>query len=78
MQPEVVNAKAALLWHHAVSIVLCLHPLLHPPHLRYVAWMAIVEGNTFFLILRRHVSYHAWIEACFALTWIGIRVCWFP
>ena len=77
VQPDVVKARGVLLAHHAVSMVLCAHPLLHPPHLRYVAWMAVVEFNTFFLILRRHVR-QQWVEALFALSWIGIRVCWFP
>tara|TARA_B110001452_G_C15196811_1_gene415414 strand:+ start:130 stop:936 length:807 start_codon:yes stop_codon:yes gene_type:complete len=77
VQPAVVKARGVLLAHHAVSMVLCAHPLLHPPHLRYVAWMAVVEFNTFFLILRRHVR-QQWVEALFALSWIGIRVCWFP
>ena len=42
-QPEIVASRAVLLGHHLVSISLILHPLTHPPHLRYVAWMAVVE-----------------------------------
>jgi len=60
-------------------ILLLLHPLTHPPHLKYVAQMTVVEANTFFLILRRHLHRGTRIvEGAFALTWIAIRVFWFP
>ena len=39
--------------------------VVHPPHRRYVAWMSVVELNTFFLVLRRHLR-RRWVEVCFA------------
>ena len=77
VQPSVVKAPAVLLWHHAVAASLILHALVHPPHRRYVPWMSVVELNTFFLVLRRHLR-RRWVEACFVLSWVVIRVCWFP
>ena len=77
LQPSVVKAPAVLLWHHAVAAGLILHALVHPPHRRYVPWMSVVELNTFFLVLRRHLR-RRWVEACFVLSWVVIRVCWFP
>jgi hypothetical protein len=76
-QPDVVRAPVPLLFHHFGTLILLLHSLSHAPHLRYVACMTLVELNSFFLILRRHVK-RLWIELAFAATWLGIRVAWFP
>jgi len=47
------------------------------PHIRFVSWMTIVEVNTFFLILKRHVI-HPLIELAFQVSWVAIRIVWFP
>ena len=47
------------------------------PHQHFVSWMTVVEFNTFFLILRRHVS-NALIDLAFNLSWVAIRVVWVP
>mmetsp|Transcript_49362 Transcript_49362/g.128769 ORF Transcript_49362/g.128769 Transcript_49362/m.128769 type:complete len:110 (-) Transcript_49362:402-731(-) len=39
--------------------------------------MTIVEVNTIFLVLRRHV-HHSLIDLGFNVSWIAIRVLWFP
>lgn len=77
LQPSVVGAPLVLLFHHAVTLLLLAHSLTHAPHLRYVAWMTVVEVNTFFLILRRHWRARA-VEALHIVTWLAIRVLWFP
>lgn len=77
VQPSVVKTTTVLLWHHAVAVGLIVHAATHAPHRRYVAWMSIVEVNTFFLVLRRHLQ-RRWVEASFVLTWLLIRVAWFP
>ena len=40
--------------------------------------MTIVELNTFFLILKRHVPPSKFLELAFQLTWLVTRVIWFP
>ena len=78
-QPSVVKAPATLQAHHAVTLLLLLHPLTHAPHLKYVAMMTIVELNTFLLILRRHIARgNQVVETTFAFTWLAIRAVWFP
>lgn len=37
----------------------------------------IVEINTFFMVLRRHLK-RAWVECAFLVSWWSIRVGWFP
>ena len=41
------------------------------------SWMTVVEVNTFFLILKRHVQ-HPILELAFKASWAAIRVIWFP
>ena len=50
-----------------------LNQVVHPPHRRYVAWMSVVELNTFFLVLRRHLR-RRWVEACFVRRGVDTRV----
>lgn len=71
------GSRAALLVHHAATLVLLWHPLTHRAHLKYVAWMSVVELNTWFLVARRHFK-RSWIKAMFNATWLGTRVLWFP
>ena len=78
VQPSTVKAWRTLLVHHAVTILLLLHPLTHAAHLKYVAWLCVVEVNTFLLVLRRHIRRSVWIEAAFAASWVAIRAVWFP
>lgn len=78
-QPSAVKTPLMLLAHHAVTLLLLLHPLTHELHLKYVPAMTVVEVNTFLLIVRRHAGRnHVLIEAAFALSWLAIRVVWFP
>ena len=76
VKPSMVRAPCVLIGHHLVTLLLLAHALLHPAHARYVAWMSVVEVNTFFLILRRHLKGSALVDASFIATWIGIRVLW--
>ena len=77
-QPSTVKAWRTLLVHHVATILLLIHPLTHAAHLKYVAWLCVVEVNTFLLVLRRHVRRSVWIEAAFAASWVAIRAVWFP
>ena len=78
LQPSVVRAPTVLLSHHAATVLLLCHSLTHPPHLRYVAALSIVEVNTLLLIARRNVRRSAWLEAAFYASWIAVRAVWFP
>ena len=77
LQPDIVGAPRVLIWHHLVTLLLVWHTLTCVPHQHFVSWMTVVEFNTFFLILRRHVR-HPLIDLAFNLSWIAIRVIWFP
>ena len=76
-QPSVVRTWHALMAHHIATAMLLIHPLTHTAHLRFVAWMTIVEANTLLLLLRRHARHHL-VEMAFVISWIAIRALWFP
>ena len=79
LQPFVVKSPEVLLVHHVGSVLLLLHSLTYAPHLRYAAWMIVVEVNTLLLIARRHFkSLQTLLNAAFYATWLAIRVVWFP
>jgi len=83
LRPDVVRAPGVLLAHHAATVLLVGHTLVHPAHLSWVASFAVVEINTWLLIARRHVGrasarVRAILAVAFYATWIGIRVLWFP
>lgn len=77
IQPHIVGSPSTLIGHHIATALICAHALANPLHTRYVSWLTIVEVNTFFLILKRHVE-HPLFELAFKLSWLGIRVIWFP
>ena len=77
IQPHIVGSPNTLIGHHLATMLIVAHALANPLHTRYISWMTIVEVNTFFLILKRHVS-HPIIELAFKLSWAAIRIIWFP
>ena len=78
-RPDIVRAPTVLLGHHAATLVLLWHLLTFPSHLKYVAWMSLVEANTLLLIAKRHITRcRAALDVAFHGTWLAIRVLWFP
>ena len=77
VQPHIVGSPNTLLGHHLATMLIVAHALTNPMHTRFVSWMTIVEVNTFFLILKRHVQHPA-LELAFKASWAAIRVIWFP
>ena len=75
--PSIVKGPYAVLVHHVATLALLWHPLTHRAHLRYVAWMTVVELNTWLLIARRHFK-RFWLEGMFTATWVAGRMVWFP
>jgi len=76
-QPDAVPSSAPLLCaHHLATLGLLLYGVTWTPHLRYVAWMSVVEVNTFFAVLKRTLA-APWVELAFKATWLAIRVIWF-
>ena len=70
-RPAIVRTPRTLLFHHALTLLLLLHPLLHPPHRRYTAWMTIVELNTWLLVARRHFKkWRLALDTIFGITWV--------
>lgn len=77
LQPHIVGSPATLIGHHLATLLVVGHAMTCAPHIRFVSWMTIVEVNTFFLILKRHVA-HPLIELAFQVSWAAIRIVWFP
>jgi hypothetical protein len=77
IQPHIVGSPKTLLGHHLATMLIVAHALTNPLHTRFISWMTVVEINTFFLILKRHVQ-HPILELAFKASWAAIRVIWFP
>ena len=77
VQPHIVGSPNTLIGHHIATLLIVAHALSNPLHTPMVSWMTVVEVNTFFLILKRHVS-HPLIELAFKVSWAAIRIIWFP
>ena len=77
VQPHIVGSPNTLLGHHVATLLVVLHALTCQAHVQFVSWMTIVEVNTFFLVLKRHV-HHPIIPLLFKASWAAIRVVWFP
>ena len=70
-RPAIVRTPRTLLFHHALTLLLLLHPLVYPPHRRYTAWMTIVELNTWLLVARRHFKrWRLALDTVFGITWV--------
>lgn len=58
-----------------------LTPLLSavsPSHSIYTSACLLVEINTFLLLLRRKMSYSIVVELPFILSWVLLRIVWYP
>lgn len=77
LKPGIVASPLTLIGHHLVTISLLWNALTYAPHLHFAKYMTIVEVNTFFLIAKRHLKFPL-LELLFKLSWLGIRVIWFP
>ena len=77
LMPHIVGSPKILLGHHLATLLVVGHVLTLPAHLKYTSWLTLVEVNTFFLVLKRHVA-HPLISAAFHLSWLAIRTVWFP
>ncbi|CAM9310325.1 unnamed protein product [Heterosigma akashiwo] len=73
-----VKSPSTVLGHHVAVLVVLLDPILVPVHRAYTAAALIVEVNTTLLILRRRVDLGLLLEVPFALSWVAIRLIWYP
>jgi len=76
--PASVKSASTVLGHHVATLIILVDPLTIPSHRCYTAPAMIVEVNTLLLILRRRFTMGDFIEVLFALTWIVIRIFWYP
>jgi hypothetical protein len=91
IKPDSVASAASVLPHHAICIIgWNAHlidtayakynhlPLPGPKYARFTASGALVEINTFLLILRRNWRTNAFIEFLFYATWVAVRCVYYP
>jgi hypothetical protein len=87
--PEIVAADgdgasggvATLLAHHFAAIGVSWHAATWAPHTMYTSYMAVVEINTLFLMLKSHVPgkrVKAALDKIFLATWLSLRLVWLP
>ncbi|CAB1115304.1 unnamed protein product [Ectocarpus sp. CCAP 1310/34] len=76
--PSGVKSPRTVLGHHVATLSVLVDPLLQPQHAFYTACALLVEFNTFLLILRRRVSWGGLLEVPFALSWVALRLIWYP
>ncbi|CAM9376260.1 unnamed protein product [Ectocarpus sp. 12 AP-2014] len=76
--PSGVKSPRTVLGHHVATLSVLVDPLLQPQHAFYTACALLVEFNTFLLILRRRVSWGGILEVPFALSWVALRLIWYP
>ncbi|CAN0054274.1 unnamed protein product [Laminaria digitata] len=78
LNPSGVKSPKTVLGHHVATLSVLLDPLLQPQHAFYTACALLVEFNTFLLILRRRVVWGRYLEVPFALSWVALRLIWYP
>ncbi|CAM9883638.1 unnamed protein product, partial [Discosporangium mesarthrocarpum] len=76
--PTGVKSPRTVLGHHVATLSVLLDPLLQPHHSLYTSCALLVEFNTFLLILRRRVRWGSILEVPFALSWVALRLIWYP
>mmetsp|Transcript_2150 Transcript_2150/g.5146 ORF Transcript_2150/g.5146 Transcript_2150/m.5146 type:complete len:323 (-) Transcript_2150:38-1006(-) len=78
LQPSIVKSPGMVVGHHIATLMVLADPLSEPRHRVYTSACLLVEINTLLLLLRRRLSYHAWVEWPFIITWIALRNIWYP
>mmetsp|Transcript_25434 Transcript_25434/g.33001 ORF Transcript_25434/g.33001 Transcript_25434/m.33001 type:complete len:252 (-) Transcript_25434:200-955(-) len=77
-QRESVKSPRTVLGHHIAVLVVLIDPVTTPVHRVYTAAAMIVEINTTLLIVRRRFKLGLLCEIPFAMSWILIRIIWYP
>ena len=81
LMPHIVGSPKVLIGHHIATLLVVGHVLTFPAHLKYTSWLTLVEINTFFLVLKRHLESPLLSKLnamAFNVTWLLIRAIWFP
>ncbi|CAE8620799.1 unnamed protein product [Polarella glacialis] len=78
VNPSMVKTPKAILAHHAVTLIVIMDTIESASHRANASHALIVEINTVLLTLRRILGRPLWCEIGFYLTWVGIRLVWFP
>lgn len=73
-----VKSPRTVMGHHMATLSVLIDPLLQRQHAFYTACALLVEFNTFLLILRRRVTWGRYLEIPFALSWVALRLIWYP
>jgi len=76
--PLIVKSPGFVMRHHIATILVLLDPLMTPSHSLYTSACMLVELNTLLLLLRRHTNYSLIVEIPFLITWLLLRVIWYP
>ncbi|CAJ1383400.1 unnamed protein product [Effrenium voratum] len=78
LQPDMVRTPKSIIAHHVVTLIVIMDPLQIASHRVNASRALLVEVNTVLLTLRRLLGHPVWCEVGFYLTWVLIRLVWFP
>lgn len=82
--PKCVKSQATIIVHHAVTMLYMCIPMYNPVTRYAMAVCLSVEGNTWFLILRRNpltkrsAVLKSVVKYCFYVSWYVIRIGLYP
>ena len=72
VQPSCVKAPIEIIIHHIVTALYITVTWVQPSFSKLMCYNLLVEINTFFLILKRHIKSPI-LEFGFYLTWVTMR-----
>uniref|UniRef100_A0A7S2V1S4 TLC domain-containing protein n=1 Tax=Fibrocapsa japonica TaxID=94617 RepID=A0A7S2V1S4_9STRA len=83
MFPSSIKSPVTVCLHHISTLAILLGPIFNAisgSGLQgyYTAAAIIVEANTVLLTMRRKFKFGLWVEIPFALSWVLIRLVWYP
>jgi hypothetical protein len=72
VQPSCVKGPREIIIHHIITSLYAIVAYIEPEYSHLMCWNLMVEVNTFFLILKRHVKSPI-LEFLFYFTWVTMR-----
>ena len=78
--PDSVASAGTILAHHYVVLFVWIVPFFQGSRtlIQYSSYGPLVEINTFCLIARRNVQRFELLQAGFFISWVGLRVLFYP
>jgi len=76
--PTLVKTPKVIIVHHLVTLACLSGPLNYPDTSICGSMALLVEANTALIVLRRRLNHPIWIEILWYITWLLLRVLWYP